>query len=138
MLFIKFLLYVFFVFVVIDGSSSETLRKLSDDSSRKHLSGKCLPLSSISIVYLLFLRMRTLQSTMYAFCIIAMSISRTARAFPKKHDHITVLVHSTISSRIHNVSLGHGADLIEDEEDEVTSSLPDRPRPHRKASSKCG
>lgn len=27
-------------FVVLDGSSSDTLRKLSEDSSRKHLSGE--------------------------------------------------------------------------------------------------
>lgn len=29
------------VFVVIDGSTSDSLRKLSEDSSRKHLSGGC-------------------------------------------------------------------------------------------------
>lgn len=37
---VSFFALCVFVFVVIDGSSSDTLRKLSDDSSRKHLSGE--------------------------------------------------------------------------------------------------
>jgi hypothetical protein len=40
MFFVYFFALLVFVFVVIDGSSSDTLRKLSDDSSRKHLSGE--------------------------------------------------------------------------------------------------
>lgn len=55
------------------------------------------------------------------------------------HDIITLylyIVFNIISSYFTILSRWNGADLLEAEEDEVSSSLPERPRTHRKASSK--
>lgn len=53
-------------------------------------------------------------------------------------DHFTTIKPLKKRTHIfHSFHLGsYGADLIEAEEDEVSSSLPDKPRTYRKASSK--
>lgn len=113
--------------VVVDVSSTDTLRKSSDDYSRKHLSGKFY-FSLIKGIH----RLRcgrhastVLRSyfnfTLYHSFFLYIYVSKT---------HIFTIMSRFCTSRICI------ADLIEAEEDEVSSSLPDRHRMFRKASSK--
>ncbi|KAI8434781.1 hypothetical protein MSG28_003294 [Choristoneura fumiferana] len=139
-------------FVVIDGSSSDAVRKLSDDLSRKHLSD-LIEDEEDEVSSSLPDRPRThRKASMANVCVCVAWCGAASSTYsvtsmdalwekhPRRLSEAGLRRSSDGSSSdavrklSDDLSRKHLSDLIEDEEDEVSSSLPDRPRTHRKAS----